>query len=239
MKYYRLTILLLSAMATLGFTSCINCVEPIGEILTENRSIDNFTKLEVGIPANIKIVTSDSAKITISSYESFLSEITSTVKRGKLRLTGNLCNINKNEINIAITVPGLSSIDINGSARVFSETPVKTDKLSLNINGSGQITLNVFANDIVNTISGTGIIIVNGTTQNLNVKINGSGEFKGLGLNTYKAQVTIKGSGNASVVALNRLVAKVDGSGEIIYTGEPEIKTKISGSGKVTKITNY
>ncbi len=114
--------------------------------------------------------------------------------------------------------------------------PVRTDKLDMEIDGSGNITLNVFANIIGAEISGSGVIIVNGTCKELDVDINGSGNFKGLGLNTYEARVKLNGSGNASIVALNKLKATVAGSGEIRYSGEPELSVNITGSGKITKI---
>jgi len=72
--------------------------------------------------------------------------------------------------------------------------------------------------------------------KKLSVYIAGSGEFKGLGLNSYKAKVDIAGSGNASIVALNKLEAKVAGSGVVSYSGEPELKVDIIGSGKINKI---
>jgi len=236
MKYSRIIFLLAITLVLFSIVSCINCVEPQGEITTENIKLDNFSKISVSIPANIKIVTGDSAKISISSYESYISAIKTTVRRNRLKLEGDICNATNDEVNIIITLPELSEVSISGSADVFSETPIKTDDLSLEISGSGNISLNVFANTIKNGISGSGNININGTCQKLTVDIAGSGEFKGLGLNSYKAKVSIAGSGKASIVALNKLDASVAGSGVISYSGEPELRINITGSGKINKI---
>lgn len=236
MKYYRIATYLLVTTALFGLMSCINCVEPAGEVRSESQKLENFSKIEVGIPANIKIITGDSAKITISACESYLMAITTRVRRGKLRIEGDICNASREDVKIEITLPELSGINISGSADVFSDTPIRTNRLSLGISGSGKISLNVFANTIDNLISGSGDIIINGTCQKLDVDMDGSGNFMGLGLNSYRAKVRIKGSGKASIVALNKLNAKVSGSGEISYTGEPELSVDISGSGKINKI---
>lgn len=236
MKYYKLTFFLSIALTMFWMVSCINCVEPSGEVTSETRKLDNFSKIEVGIPANIKIITGDSAKITISSYKSYLTAITTKVRRGKLHVHGDICKAVKSEVNIEITLPVLSGINVAGSANVYSETPVRTDKLSLGISGSGKISLSVFANTIENLISGSGDIIINGTCQKLYVDIDGSGKFKGLGLNSYTVKIRINGSGEATVVALNKLNAKVAGSGEISYSGDPELSVDISGSGKINKL---
>jgi len=236
MKYSRYIFISAVTLALFILASCINCIEPQGDITTEKTKLDNFTKIEVSIPANIKIVTGDSAQISISSYESYLSAISTKVIRGKLKLKGDICNASNDEVNIVITLPELSGIDIAGSASAYSETPVRTDELTIEISGSGSISLNVFANNIDCDINGSGNININGTCQRLRVDIAGSGEFKGLGLNSYKAVVDIAGSGNASIVALNKLDASVAGSGVISYSGEPKLKIDISGSGKINKI---
>jgi hypothetical protein len=234
MKFVSFSLSVIILLFTLS--SCVNCVEPEGKIKTLNIKLDNFSRIDIEIPANIKIIVGDSAKITISAPESIVSQILTIVKRDRLNLEGNICKVKNNQINIQITTPNLSALKIKGSASVYSETPIKTDELIMKINGSGSIALNVFANSIISDISGTGDININGTCQDLVVDISGSGNFKGLGLNTYKAKVYIEGSGTASVVALNKLNAKVDGSGEVKYSGEPNLDINISGSGKITKI---
>ena len=236
MKFVPTSISIIVIGILFSLSSCVNCIEPEGEIKTLDIKLENFTRIDVEIPANIKLITGDSAKITISAPESIVSQILAIVKRDRLNLEGNICNVKNNQINIQITTPSLSALKIKGSASVYADTPIRTDELVMKINGSGNISLNVFANSIVSDISGTGGININGTCKELVVDINGSGNFKGLGLNTYKAKVDIEGSGTASVVALNSLNAKVDGSGEIKYSGEPNLNINISGSGKITKI---
>jgi len=85
MKPLQHIVFLAVTIALFSFTSCINCVEPQGEVTTKNIKLDNFSKIIITIPANIKIVTGDSAKISISSYESYLAAITTTVRRGKTK----------------------------------------------------------------------------------------------------------------------------------------------------------
>jgi len=236
MKFSRTSIYILFIGMIFSLSSCVNCIEPEGEMKSRSIKLDNFTKIDIDIPANLKLITGDSAKIVISAPNSILAQILPIVKRNRLNLEGNICSVTNEQINIEVTVPSISSIKIKGSASVFSEMPVRTDDLDMSIDGSGSISLNVFANNIDAEISGSGIIIINGTCQELDVEINGSGNFKGLGLNSYEAKVKSTGSGNASIVALNSLSASVKGSGEISYSGEPNLNIDISGSGKVTKI---
>ena len=254
MNYSRIVFISAITLILYSLVSCINCVEPQGVISTEKTKLDNFTKIEVSIPANIKIITGDSTKISITSYESYLSAITTAVRRGKLILKGDICNAVNSQVDILITLPELSEISISGSANIFSETPVRTDDLTLEISGSGDIILNVFANTIASDISGSGNININGTCQNLIVDIAGSGEVRLYGF-TDRAQLSITGSGDISALNLeindcfaniagsgdmyiwanDLLDADILGSGDIYYIGSPLLDIRITGTGNVYK----
>jgi putative autotransporter adhesin-like protein len=229
-------LVVLVTIVLIGLTSCnFNCIEPKGEIITENRLIETCSKIDIEIPSNVELVIGHEPNISITACESYLNEISTSVRRNKLIISGNVCNAITNDIRIILTLPEFSEIEISGSADVFSDSPLKSDFIDLNISGSGDINLNLFSNEVDCNINGSGTILLTGTCQKLKTEINGSGNFRGLGLNAYKADVKINGSGNASVQALNKLNAKVNGSGEIQYSGDPEIKIGISGSGRVYK----
>lgn len=230
-------ILLFPIILILITTSCnFNCVDPSGSIITDKRDLEEFDGIKIDIPANVKIEIGTESSISIKTNEAYANAISTDIKRGKLSILGDVCKADNSDIQIIIRTTNLDRLRISGSADVYSETPVNTDDLDLQINGSGSISLNVFAKYITSEVNGSGLIDLKGTSQNMNLKINGSGDFKGLGLNTYVSKIKINGSGQASVVAHDKLTANVNGSGEIKYSGNPEISINIKGSGKVNKI---
>lgn len=218
-------------------SSCNECIDGYGEIVTENFRVDDYKRLTIGIPANVVIQNGDSASIKITTYESYMIALNKKVHGDRLDLDGNFCFAENDDIKILLTIPNeLETIVVNGTANVSSNKPCKSEEINIIINGSGNIALNIFTNRVFSNINGTGNLNLSGTCQNLSVGIAGSGNFKGINLNTYKAKINIAGSGHATVVALNELDAIVNGSGVINYSGEPDISISISGSGKVNKI---
>ncbi len=74
-----------------------------------------------------------------------------------------------------------------------------------------------------------------GKTNNLDVRVAGSGDIHGFGLQANHTTVSIAGSGDASVVSNESLKARVSGSGDIEYKGNPTKEdTKVSGSGSIS-----
>ncbi len=228
---------ILFSVLLISLSSCEECIEGTGNIITEEFELSEFDNLSISVPANVIIKEGEKPTLRITTYESYMIAINKTVSGKRLDLEGNFCFAENEEIKIQITIPNdLEVIVVNGSANVHSDKSCKSDELDVKVNGSGNISLNIFTNRVFSNINGTGSIIMSGTCQKLSLGIAGSGIFRGKSLNTYEAKISIAGSGQASVIAFNDLDATVNGSGIINYSGNPDIDINISGSGKVNKI---
>ena len=219
-----------------GFTSCESCIVGNGPLIVENREVEPYSKLDVNIPAYVKIKPGENLSVRIEAQENLLPRITTLVSGKTLVIKSRPCLDSDEPIRIDLVVPMLTSIDINGSASVKITEMMNTENFMVGINGSGEFGGDVFANSVEADINGSGDIIINGSAKKLEVEINGSGDFSGLGLKTFEADVVIRGSGDVKVNALNKLHAEVLGSGDVSYVGNPEISSSIKGSGQVSKM---
>jgi len=85
-------------------------------------------------------------------------------------------------------------------------------------------------------MSGSGDITLNGTAKNFEATISGSGDIKAYGLEADNVEATVSGSADIKVTANKMLKARVSGSGDISYRGNPtKVDTKASGSGDISK----
>lgn len=84
------------------------------------------------------------------------------------------------------------------------------------------------------SLAGSGNITLKGTTNNLSANLAGSGDIHSFNLETNHAVVSVAGSGDIEVVSNETLKARVSGSGDIQYKGNPiEKDSKVSGSGNI------
>ena len=77
------------------------------------------------------------------------------------------------------------------------------------------------------------MLVLNGRTKDFDGKVSGSGDLKCSDLQSENTIIGVSGSGNARVFASVSLKARVSGSGDIYYRGNPsspEIHTSGSGS---------
>ena len=214
--------------------SCGSGVKGEGSDKTEIRELPSFTGFSLDTHADVFLSQGAPASFRIEAPENILSLLQAEVSRNTLTIE-ELENIHpSNAVKIYITMPTLKYIGVDGSGNVSGKTPfAKLKSLSIDIDGSGDVNLNVQASDIEANIDGSGTIRLKGATEDLEVNIDGSGDMEGYDLIAEDAEVDIGGSGNCQLSVSGDLYADVSGSGDVYYKGTPRLKKKISGSGKV------
>lgn len=217
-------------------SSCTICIDGKGVKEEEERVLDNFSELEINIDANVLIRIGDEPSVTISTQENLLDAITSDVRGETMIIKSDPCIRSDYPIDIEITTNSLARIELNGSAVITALDELHSDDFNLKINGSGNVNVEVFTNDLRMKINGSGNIMINGAAQDVDIVINGSGDVFASELDSYKSNIRINGSGDASINAINYLNVSVSGSGDVKYSGNPTIETSISGSGSIRKV---
>ena len=226
--YSFLIIILMSVLS-----SC-NCIEGEGNIELENREVTGFDRISLGMDAKVILSQDSIYRLRVDAQQNILEILETKVSGDELKIGyGMNCVSNARDITIHLSMPELRGVEVSGSGRVICARRFKTTSLDLDVSGSGKIMMEVMATDIKSDVSGSGNIDVAGKAKTIDIDISGSGGVYAYNLRTTSVKVNINGSGNAKVYPLSSLFARVSGSGSIYYKGEPEIESKISGSGQV------
>ena len=86
------------------------------------------------------------------------------------------------------------------------------------------------------TLTGSGDINLSGSTAEITTVLSGSGDIDTSKLKAQTADATVSGSGDTTVYCTEMILARVSGSGDIQYKGDPKKKdTKVNGSGSISK----
>jgi hypothetical protein len=219
-------------------SSCTPCLDGHGEIISEVREVDDFTKIEVDVPADVYIHIGEFYKVSVQTHSDLIGLITTEVRGNSLRIDADPCIGSVDKFRIDVVVKKLTDIDLNGSCRLkTSKSVIRAEDFSININGSSELMIDLQSEYVRAKINGSGGIYLKGKAHELKLKINGSGDFNGFNFQTSDASIKINGSGDAKIIASDRLDAEISGSGDVKYKGEPrKLKTKVNGSGSVVKV---
>lgn len=241
MKTIKLGVLGLIVALSLG--SCkkggVFCYSGNGTETTETRIVNDFSKIDLGLPAELIYTQADNYSVQIEASENLLEFIKTDVKLNTLRIDfkNNKCYKEKNPIKIYVSSPTIKGFSISGSGTVTSKNKLTSNDLDLNISGSGDMFLDSL--DIQNLdvkISGSGELDANGinTIESEKISISGSGKMNLFNLPALSSDVSVSGSGNCDVNVTNTLTVDISGSGNLRYKGTPTVKSNVSGSGSIS-----
>ncbi|MEO9511748.1 MAG: head GIN domain-containing protein [Flavobacteriaceae bacterium] len=213
-----------------------------GNVVTMERSVGDYDAVALAGWFDVEFVDGNEGELTLKGESNLLEYIKTEVKDGKLVIKTekgvNLRPSNWNSgIHITVPVESINAATLSGSGDIVGKTTLKSDSFKTKIAGSGDISLTVDATYVEASISGSGDINLAGKTVDFKVQVAGSGDIKAYELEAENVTAQVSGSADIKITANNSIDAKVSGSGDIHYRGNPDkIKTKTSGSGDITKV---
>ncbi|MDV7187308.1 head GIN domain-containing protein [Lutibacter sp. TH_r2] len=210
-----------------------------GTIKTETRSVKNFDKISISGSFDVELIKNNEGDITITADDNLLEYIITETEQSTLKIKPkDKYNLRPSKsIKIKLTFEDFEKLSLAGSGNVFSEDTIKQNELKISMAGSGNVDLLVDTNSTSTSLAGSGNLNLEGNTSNLKTSIAGSGNLNALDFKADIVSISIAGSGNVKVHAVNEIHASIVGSGDVRYLGNPKIeKSSKIGSGSFKKI---
>lgn len=214
-------------------------VEGNGQLASESREVSNFNNVEANGPIDIILQDQPGVAVKIEADQNLLSYIVTETDGKTLQIeTKKGYNLrSRNPIRVYISAPVFNEVRLGGSGNITSQSVlVNPDEMRLELDGSGNIDVEVNTPSLESKMNGSGNIKLRGTADEWEAVISGSGNMYCFDLATREAEVSINGSGDAEVMATKKLKLKINGSGQIRYKGSPNVESHINGSGSVSKV---
>jgi hypothetical protein len=213
-----------------------------GNVVTIERTTESYDAISVSGWFDVTLTDGKEGNISIKGEENLLEYIITEVKDDrlvvKIKNGVNLQSSSWKNGSISVTIPveKISDLSMSGSGDLVSQKVLKATDFEVGMSGSGDMSVTVEATDIEVNLSGSGDMNLAGSAENLEVQISGSGDVNAYDLNADNVSAMVSGSATVKVTANETIKARVSGSGDIYYRGNPKkIDSKISGSGDITK----
>ncbi len=235
----KMRVVFLSVFVALVFSSCslfISAVDGNGEVTETERTLGSFDGINLEGIANVHL-TQGSQSVRVVTDANLQDFVKLTVDDGELKIFEEE-NISPTELDIYISNPNYRELDLDGSGNIMCNTSLIGEELEVGIDGSGNINLSNIEYDAIEVdLDGSGNIDIAGEAEEAEIELNGSGNINLINCNTVNAEVELDGSGDVSLNVTSRIVAELNGSGDIRYKGNPkETRTVNNGSGNIVRL---
>lgn len=206
------------------------------EKISEKKDVGKFHSIEFRGHGVVYLSPGYDYEVRLEGEQALLDEYETAVHSGILIIKSDswLKFWRKKPITVYVSMPNVRKVSVAGSGSILGESTVFSERLGVELTGSGEIELDVETQQLESIISGSGEIRLRGSTKALRHTISGSGDLKAFNLETKRSEIKITGSGNCELSASNQLNVLISGSGTVFYRGDPQtVSQEVSGSGKV------
>ncbi len=236
---------ILTLALVLGLTTACNGqwgkrIKGNGQVITQERSVGEYSGVSLSGWFDVELVSGREGEITLRGESNLLEHIVTEVENGNLVIKNekgyNLSSSPRTGVQITVPVESISQVNLSGSGDINSRISLSSDDFDIRVSGSGDVQLPLEAERVSVALSGSGDIGLSGTSRELKVSVSGSGDVKAFGLTAETVKVNVAGSADVEVTATGLLEARVSGSGDVEYRGNPKkVDAKSVGSGDISK----
>jgi len=230
--FYTLA-LLITVLSSCGGSGCIT---GSGEQIVEQRSIGDFSKLEISGDFKVLIFQSDSCSMSIMADDNIIPHV-------KQKISGDVLTIVLDEdicdggpVAISLSSKTWNAIKASGAVEVIGESKIVAQDFELDLSGATDVALVLEAARLTTKTSGAAEITLKGQSRQHFIETSGSSTIKAFDFVVSDYRLESSGAIDAQINVLNSLEVKSSGQSNIVYKGNPKtIKRDESGAASITQ----
>lgn len=213
--------------------------EEKGEAMTENRSLDSFSRLKLSGIVNLYLSQGDEESIRIEGDAEWVDKLQVQQSGDLLTISlpdGNNTFGKNDKLEVYLQFRDLSELAFEGAGQIKSASVLELDEFLISGKGVGNIVLELEAEKIEAKLNFVGNMELKGASQELYLENEGVGNIDASQLICQKVEMYSSGIGMISVHAEEELILNVSGIGAVNYKGNPkQVTENVSGLGKVSR----
>ncbi len=205
-------------------------------VVREVRAVSGFDAVRWGGGGELILDQSGREHLSIEAEPAVLARVVTEVRERRLHIgfmPGRSVH-SEQPIRWRLEIKTLSELDVGGAGNVRAG-PLVVPALALTLGGSNELRLAALtARHLDARLDGAGLLqISGGQVEAQRVVIGGACDYDAPRLQSREAELVIDGSGQMLVAVAVRLVARIGGSGQVRYRGQPRVHSAVSGAGQV------
>jgi len=202
-----------------------------GNVTEVERNVGSFDQIEVSRGMNVYITQGPQTKVVVVADENLQKLIKTKEDDGVLRIYSD-GNIRwAKEKKVLVTVTTLSRLESSSGANIWSQNRISADNLEIGASSGSNITLELDAKMLETHCSSGSNVYLSGLAKEGKLKASSGSNLKCPELKANRCSIKASSGSNVSSGVVEQLEAEASSGGNIVYYGEPVMKTISSSSG--------
>jgi len=215
----------------------IATVSSYGSEVTKNYDFKDFQEVNVGYGMKVDIPQSNTYSIEVKADERDFEYLKVEKDGEELKFYIDKNNYRKrDEINIKITMPSLTEINLSGGSIGKISMDVSSENFDCGLSGGSILKGSLKCANIDMDLSGGSQVTFEGNGGNAGIDGSGGSIFKLKDFKVKNAEVSLSGGSQVSINMNGTLNASQSGGSQITYYGNADIgNTSFSGGSGIRK----
>ena len=200
--------------------------------------LDNFSELEVNSAFKVNVKKGEKYSFIINGSRNDVDEVVVEQNGNSLSLDfkGDAKKLNRQSraINVYITMPDLSSIQLGSSSKGYI-TGFDEEFMDISLNGAAFATLDIEVNSINAIVEGASKLEIEGRGDRFEVEVHGASTLNAFDFLVNDVEVETHNASTARVYASNNLIIRSNGASNVIYKGNADVDIQKGGGSSVRK----
>lgn len=223
-----------------------NCEKDLNECFfldntkaTTTLSLKPFNHISTHLNGTYIIKQGNSYQMEVKGSKRYLDSLVGYVHNKQLTIENNapFCTA-ETHFEIIVILPTLEHITFDGQSEIKIDDFKDQSELSIQLSEHSNLYLNSFEGlknlEITLSQNATvGCLKKIKPLENLKIKIEGNGAFKGYSLPAKKVDISIEGKGYCEVNTIEKLSVVIKGDANVVTKGNPSIYKRITGRGDI------
>lgn len=212
-----------------------------GHLIKKERAISDFSKVVLSEEGDLFIEAGSQESLVVEAEENLQEYIIADVNNDTLEIYKQPEDITlepAQPIKYYLSATNLEELIVKNSGDV-EINEITGESFSVRITGSGSVEIkDLQVSNLEAELTSSGdLVILKGDVESQKIRLSSSGEYDGRNLGSQNAIVEVSSGGSAIVNAKNSLMVDISSSGDVLYSGNPEIIIRnMSSTGKMRRI---
>jgi len=221
-------LLLLGGLAVSGCTPPVKMIRASGNIVTLDREISEFQRLDVSHAFTVDITQGESYAVTLRVDENVIDYLEVEKDGDTLKIglqPGLISTTGSVTMEASVTMPELRGLELSGASKGELGGFESAGRLDLHLSGASDLRGELVAGDVDVKASGASDIRLDGSGGDLTIDASGASTLDLEMFSVRDVRVELSGASKATVNASGTLDVDASGASTVYYVGEPDVRS--------------
>lgn len=229
---------LIALLFTGVLTGCINGLKSItgsGNVVTQNRNVGTFTKIDAGNGVTLTIEQSNVTEVAVEADDNIQEHIKTTLSGSTLVIESDYNSFENATMNIKIKMPTLEALKTSGGVSAKGTGIINGKKIKLESSSGSSIDLQVEVEEVTGESSSGSTLVLTGKALEADLSASSGSSIEADKMLVNKVTADASSGSSILIQPLISIDGKASSGGSVKYVGSPkEVKRDESSGGSVS-----